>query len=63
MIKASTIDRDRKIVDLIDKEKATPKEVQQILFRRGIVVSLWTIYKAQENISKLSKNLLIKFWR
>lgn len=62
MIKASTLDRDRKIVELIDHERKTPKEVRMILSRRGIVVSLWTIYKAQHNISKFSKKIFVRIW-
>jgi len=62
MIKASTLERDRRIVDLLEKKKATPKEVRLILFRQGIAVSLWTIYKAQENVSKFSKRVLIKIF-
>jgi len=62
MIKISTIQRDQKIVKLLENKKVTPKEARMILYRQGIVVSLWTIYKAHENISKLSKRLLIRFW-
>jgi len=62
MIKASTLERDRKIVELMDRERKTPKEIRIILFRRGIVVSLWTIYKAQENISKFSKKIAVRIW-
>lgn len=62
MIKASTLERDRKIVELLDRERKTPKEVRMILFRRGIAVSLWTIYKAHQNISKFSKKILIQIW-
>jgi len=63
MIKASTLERDRKIVDLLERERKTPKEIRLILIRRGITVSLWTIYKAQENISKLSKKVIIRIWK
>ena len=62
MIKASTLERDRKIVRMLEKDKLTPKEARVILFRRGIVVSLWTIYKAQENISKFSKKIAVRIW-
>lgn len=62
MIKASTLARDHKIVSLLEKKKATPKEVKAILFRRGIVVSLWTIYNAQKNISKFSKKIFVRIW-
>jgi hypothetical protein len=63
MIKASTLDRDRKIVDLLERKRKTPKEIRLILIRRGISVSLWTIYKAQENVSKFSKKVLIRIWK
>lgn len=63
MIKASTLERDRKIVELLEQKKKTPKEIRMILVRRGISVSLWTIYKAQENVSKFSKKVIIRIWK
>lgn len=63
MIKASTIERDRKIVYLLEKKKVTPKEVKAILFRRGIFVSLWAIYKVRQRCPNISKKILIQIWQ
>jgi hypothetical protein len=63
MIKASTVERDRQIVELLEKKKAAPKEVKAILFRRGIFVSLWAIYKIRQRCPNISKKILIQIWR
>jgi hypothetical protein len=63
MINADTLERNQQIVELLEKKKVTPKEVRAILFRRGIFVSLWAIYKIRQRCPKMSKKILIQIWR